>query len=168
MKLESHKFDEILYCAQQINDTIDNDGILIKTIINKHKWFVGILFEISMKYREVSPVSGNQLWLTHLTGIGDLITHNGETYELKMNQNRAKEQLSSGKYTGVGFLRDNQHTFCVDGEEKMLNTFLSEKEQQKILSDAVHILETTKDGFKNKYVTESILENCYSDNFFRF
>ena len=168
MKLTSGNFDSILNCAQQINDTIDNDGILIKTIINKHKWFAGILFEISVNYREVSPVSGNPLWLTHITGIGDLITHNGEIYELKINEKRAKEELSSGKYTGVGFLRDNQHTFCVDGEEKMLNTFLSEKEQKKIVSDAIYILETTKDGFKNKYVAESILENCYSDNFFRF
>ena len=168
IQLESHKFDEIVYCAQQINDTIDNGGILIKTIINRHKWFAGILFEISVKYREVSPVSCNKLWLTHLTGIGDLITHNGETYELKMNQNRAKEEFSNGKYTGVGFLRDDQHTFFVDGDEKRLNTFLSKTEQKKIVSDAVHILETTKDGFKNKYVVESILENCYSDNFFRF
>lgn len=168
MKLESHNFDLILYCAQQVNDTIDNDGILIKTIINRNKWFAGILFEISMKYREVSPISGNALWLTHLTGIGDLITHNGETYELKINENRAKEEFSSGKYTGVGFLRNNQHTFCVHGEEKMLNTFLSETEQKKIVSDAIHILETIKDGFKNKYAVESILENCYSDNFFRF
>ena len=168
MQLTSRDFDSILNCAQQINDTIDNDGILIKTIMNKSKWISGILFEISMKYREVSPVSGNPLWLTHITGIGDLITHNGETYELKMNKHRAKEELSSGKYTGVGFLRDNQHTFCVNGEEKMLNTFLSEIEQKKIVSDAIHILKTTKDGFKNKYVTESILENCYSDNFFRF
>ena len=168
MRLASRNFESILNCAQQVNDTIDNDGILIKTIINKRKWFAGILFEISVKYREVSPVSGNPLWLTHLTGIGDLITHNGETYELKMNQHRAKEELSSGKYTGVGFLKDNHHTFCIDGEEKMLNTFLSESEQKKIVSDAIHILETTKDGFKNKYVAESILENCYSDNFFRF
>jgi len=165
MQLESRNFDEILYCAQQINDTIDNNGISIKTIINKHKWFAGILFEISMKYREVSPVSGNHLWITHLTGIGDLITHNGETYELKMNQNRAMEELTIGKYTGVGFLRDNQHTFCVGDKEKMLNTFLSETEQQKVISDAVYILETTNDGFKEKYVTESIV---YSDNFFRF
>ena len=165
MKLESHKFDEILYCAQQINNTIDNCGILIKTIINRHKWFAGILFEISMKYREVSPISGNQLWLTHLTGIGDLITHNGETYELKMNQNRAKEELSSGKYTGVGFLTENQHTFCVGDKEKILNTHLNDSQQKNIISDAVHILETTKDGFK---YTGCVLENCYIYNFFRF
>ena len=163
MKLISHNLDSILYCAQQINNTIDNNGILIKTIINRNKWISGILFEISMKYREVSPVSGNKLWLTHLTGIGDLITHNGETYELKMNEYRAKKELYSGKYTGVGFLRDNQHTFFVDGKEKRLNVFLNQTEQKKIVSDAVHILETTKDGFKNKYV----VENCYSDNFFR-
>ena len=163
MQLESYNFDEILYCARQINNTIDNDGILIKTIINRHTWFAGILFEISMKYREVSPVSGNNLWLTHLTGIGDLITHNGETYELKMNQSRAKEEFSSGKYTGVGFLRDNQHTFFVDGKEKKLNVFLSQTEQKKIVSDAVHILKTTKDGTKD-YNNDI----CYSDNFFRF
>ena len=163
MQLESYNFDEILYCARQINNTIDNDGILIKTIINRHTWFAGILFEISMKYREVSPVSGNNLWLTHLTGIGDLITHNGETYELKMNQSRAKEEFSSGKYTGVGFLRDNQHIFCIGDEEKKLNIFLSQTEQQKIISDAVHILKTTKDGTKD-YNNDI----CYSDNFFRF
>jgi len=159
LNLSSESLDDVLCCAQKVNNVIDNSGILIRSIRDREKWMSGILFELSMKYREVSPINNDLFWLTHLTGIGDLITENDEVYELKLNERNAISKLSTGKYTGVGFLKDKSHAFCLLNEKKIKisKPFLTEKQQQQIILKAIEMLnetqdrEKTNDNFSNNY-----------------
>jgi hypothetical protein len=149
--------NDILKCAHEINCIIDNKGLLIRTILNRQKWISGILFEISVKYNEVSPISGYPFWLTHITGIGDLITENDEVYELKMSEYKAIDELSTGKYTGVAFLKNNHHAFRmnINTSENITKRFLTQKQQTQIISNTVDMLNDTQDGFQKYFNNEN-------------
>jgi len=158
LTLSSNNFYDILNCAQQVNNYIRNNGILIKTIIGYQRWISGILFEIFMKYNSRSPISNNPFWLIHITGIGDLITDIGEVFELKMNESKAMLELDKNKYTGVAFLKQGIATFAFKEGDNIV-TIKSQPyfiHQQEIVSTAVEILNKTQDGFND------------NDNFFRF
>ena len=158
LTLSSNNFYDILNCAQQVNNYIRNNGILIKTIIGYQRWISGILFEIFMKYNNRSPISNNPFWLIHITGIGDLITDIGEVFELKMNESKAMLELDKNKYTGVAFLKKGITTFAFKEGDNIV-TIKSQPyfiHQQEIVSTTVEMLNKTQDGFND------------NDNFFRF
>ena len=158
LTLSSNNFYDILNCAQQVNNYIRNNGILIKTIIGYQRWISGILFEIFMKYNSRSPISNNPFWLIHITGIGDLITDIGEVFELKMNESNAMLELDKNKYTGVAFLKKGIATFAFKEGDNIV-TIKSQPyfiHQQEIVSTTVEMINKTQDGFND------------NDNFFRF